>query len=131
MSTGTPAKIHRILGFSALGVGILQFFLAGLGVFGESYDPHRIGGNVVLLLALLMVVFAAIGRRETLKTSAVLVGLMILQAVLAIVGSEDVAVLGALHPVNGLLILFVAHQAARGLPLPIGGNRGGDRSVAV
>ena len=39
--------------------------------------------------------------------------------------------LGALHPVNGLLILFVAHQTARGLPLPIGARGGGERSVTA
>ena len=56
---------------------------------------------------------------------------MILQTVLAIVG-EDVTVLGGLHPVNGLLILFVAHQTARALPLPfVGGGRAGTHRAAV
>jgi hypothetical protein len=59
----------------------------------------------------------------------VLFGLMILQTFLAVAGREGAPVIGALHPVNGLLILFVAHQVARGLPLPIGGRGARGHSV--
>ena len=119
-------RIHRSLAFLFLGLGVLQYFLAGLGVFGDGlgttdYDPHRIVGSLLTLLSLVLVVLAAIGRREALVTSAVLLGLMIVQTMLAVIGS-DANVLAALHPLNGLLILFVAHQAARGLPLPVGGG---------
>jgi len=129
MSTGTVPSIHRVLGFIFLGLGLVMFFLAGLGTFGESFDPHRAVGSAMSLIALILLILAAIGRREALVPSAVLFGLMILQTVLAIVGSESSSVIGALHPVNALIILFVAHQAARGLPLPIGAQRGPARSV--
>jgi len=68
-----------------------------------------------------LVVLAFLGRREALQASIGLLVLMIIQTVLGAAG-EDVSVLGALHPVNGLLVLFAAHQAARGLQLPIGGG---------
>jgi Family of unknown function (DUF6220) len=113
----TVARIHRGLAFFFLLVAIVAFFLAGLAAFGaESFDAHRGSGSLLLLLSLILLILAAIGRREALTQSAVLFGLMVLQMVLAIAG-EDVGVLGGLHPVNGLLILFVAHQTARGLPV--------------
>ena len=128
MSTGTVPSIHRGLGFLFLGLALIMFFLAGLGTFGEGFDAHLAVGRVMLLGALLLLILAAVGRREALVQSAVLFGLMLLQSVLAGVG-EDAAVIGALHPVNGLLVLFVAHQAARALPLPIGAQRRPAHSV--
>jgi hypothetical membrane protein len=121
------AKAHRGLGFLFLTLAILQYFLAGIGVFGaglesSDYDPHRIVGSLLTLIALVLLVLAAIGRREALPASGALFVLMIIQTVLAIAGAESSKFIGALHPLNGLLILFVAHQAARGLALPIGGR---------
>ena len=128
MSSGTVPSIHRGLGFLFLGLALIMFFLAGLGTFGEGFDAHLAVGRAMLIGALLLLILAAVGRREALVASAVLFGLMILQSALAGIG-EDVSFIGALHPVNGLLILFVAHQAARGLPLPIGAQRGSTHSV--
>lgn len=115
---------HRGLAFLFLAIGVIAFFLAGLGAFGEGFDAHRVSGSLLLFLSLVLLILAAIGRREALVQSATLFGLMIVQSLLAIVG-EDVSILGALHPVNGLLILFVAHQTARALPLPFVGGGGG------
>ena len=122
------AKAHQSLGFLFLLLAVLQFFLAGLGVFGDGlggddYTPHQIVGNLLIVLALVLLILAAVGRRPALPASGALLVLMIFQSLLAVLGSETSNVIGALHPVNGLLILFVAHQAARGLALPIGGRR--------
>ena len=112
------AKAHRALALLFLALAALvQFFLAGLAAFGhESWDPHAAMGSVLGILALVVLVLAAIGRREALQASAVLFGLMVLQTVLGAAG-QDVAVLGALHPINGLLILASAMLAASGRPL--------------
>jgi hypothetical membrane protein len=117
----STAKAHQGLAFLFLAIGIVAFFLAGLGAFGEGFDSHRVSGSVLLLLSLIILILAAVGRREALQQSAVLFGLMILQMVLAVLGEDVSSFFGALHPVNGLLILFVAHQTARGLPLAMGG----------
>ena len=117
--TGGVASFHRGLAFLFLGVAALvQFFLAGLGAFGAtSFDAHAAVGSLLTLVALVLVILAAVGRRAALQASVVLLVLMIIQNVLGAAG-DDVGVLGGLHPVNGLLILFMAHQAARALPVP-------------
>ena len=113
----TVARVHRGLAFFFLAVGVIAYFLAGMAAFGaSSFDAHRGSGSLLVLLSLILLILAAVGRREALTQSAVLFGLMLVQMVLAVAG-EDVGVLGGLHPVNGLLILFVAHQAAQGLAL--------------
>jgi hypothetical protein len=112
------ARAHRALALLFLGVAALvQFFLAGLAAFGHnSWDAHAGMGSLLGVIALVVLVLAAIGRREALQASALLFGLMVLQTILGASGA-DVAVLGALHPVNGLLILGAAMLAAGGRPL--------------
>jgi hypothetical protein len=111
---GGVARAHRLLALFFLAGAVVQFFLAGLGVFGgTSYDPHRIWGTVLTVIALVVLILAFAGRREALQSSAILFGLMILQNVLAGFG-DDVPVLGALHPVVGLIVLGAAMTAASG-----------------
>jgi hypothetical protein len=89
---------------------VVQFFLAGLGVFaGESYDAHRAFGLVLVLFTLALLVLALVGRlpRTTVVLTVVLVGLNVLQMFLA---NIDVGEIAALHPVNGVVIVFVAHE---------------------
>lgn len=122
----TVAKVHQGLGFLVLLVATLMFFLAGLGAFGEGFDAHVDTGRGLQVLGLLLVILAAVGRREALVPSIVLLVLLIIQGVLASVG-EDVSFIGGLHPLNGLLILVVAHNVARGIPLPLIGSQGTSR----
>jgi hypothetical protein len=96
--------VHRvILSVFTLGV-IVQFFLAGLGVFrvqdGASssrfdhvFEPHRVLGNVLLIVALLVLL------------GLVLTLLVFLQSVLANAGPSWVR---AIHPVVAVLILALA-----------------------
>jgi hypothetical protein len=91
-----------------LGV-VVQFFLAGLYVFGgTSIESHRVLGFILVLGALLMLVLAVVGRlpRPTAVLTVILLALSVLQIVLA---NLDVDELAALHPVNALLIAFVAY----------------------
>ncbi|MEA2403907.1 MAG: hypothetical protein QOE08_554 [Thermoleophilaceae bacterium] len=108
---------------------VVQFFLAGLGVFGDQgktgsdYDPHRAVGDLLSLLSLILLILAAVGRlgRPLLPMTAGLFGLMIVQNLLAGFG-EDTQVVGAFHVLNALLIVglvFHLFQAVRdGVPEP-------------
>jgi hypothetical protein len=115
--TGGVAQAHRILAFVVFGGGILQFLLAGYAAFGgSSYDAHAGIGTLITVIALIVLILAFVGRREAVPASALLFGLMVLQNIFGAVG-RDAPVLGALHPVNGLLILGAAMAAAAGRPI--------------
>jgi uncharacterized membrane protein len=91
-----------------LGV-VVQFFLAGLNVFGgSSIESHRVLGFILAAAALLLIILALVGRlpRKTVLLVVLLLGLTILQSVLVNVDIDEV---GALHPVNALVIAFVAY----------------------
>jgi hypothetical protein len=119
-------KIHRSLALVVLAGAVVQFFLGGLYAFGgDGVDVHRAIGSLLTLLALVAIVLAWRGRPEALQASAVLLGLLVLQHVLAITGAEVASVLGALHPVNGLLVLGAAMLAAAGRPVRPGHHRAG------
>lgn len=122
------AKAHQGLGFLFLLGATIMFFLAGTGAFGEGFDAHVDLGRGLQVIAVLLVVLAAVGRRDTLVPSIVLLVLIVIQSGLAQVG-EDVSFIGGLHPVNGLLILVVAHNVARGIPLPLIGAGNAQRPV--
>jgi hypothetical protein len=96
--------------------GATQIFLAGLGVFGlfdtggDTFAPHRALGFAMAGLAVLILVLAMIARpsARAIVGSAVLVLLTALvQSLLAGLG-KDHAVYGALHALDGLLILGIA-----------------------
>ena len=96
--------------------GVAQIFLAGLGVFGlfdtggDTFAPHRALGFAMAGVALFILVLAVIARpgARAIAGSAVLVLLTsLVQSLLAGLG-EDHAVYGALHALDGLLILGTA-----------------------
>jgi multisubunit Na+/H+ antiporter MnhE subunit len=96
-----------------LGV-VVQFFLAGLYVFGgTSIETHRVLGFILAAAALLLIILALVGRlpRRTVLLTVLLLGLTILQSVLA---NIDINEVGALHPVNALVIAFVAYALMQG-----------------
>jgi hypothetical protein len=108
------ARAHRVLALVFLAGGAVQFFLAGLAAFGGTdWGAHQFWGTVLTALALVIAILAAIGRREAVQASTVLLVLMIVQNLLGGFGT-DAPVLGALHPVNGLAILGVAMLTASG-----------------
>jgi len=92
---------------------LLQFFLAGAGVFSagpgtaardsSALDPHRMNGMVVMILALLLLITALVARNGRWKWVLPLLALTLLQPVLAIAGAA-----GGLHVLNAALILGIA-----------------------
>jgi hypothetical protein len=128
------AAIYKVLIAIFAAAVVVQFFLAGLGIFGaipeedgsttaerweDKIDPHAALGHFMQmgsLLLLLLILIAWTGPRSIGATFALAV-LLILQIILAAVG-EDTPAIGALHPINALVILalsfFLAWRAWRG-----------------
>ena len=101
--------------------GVAQIFLAGLGAFrlqdqglaaaGDSaFAPHRALGFSMGVIALVILVLAVIARpgARAVAGSAVLVLLTSLMQSLLAGFAEDHAVYGAVHALDGLLILGIA-----------------------
>jgi hypothetical protein len=130
---GEPHRLaktaHRWLAVLFLAAIVVEFFLAGLGVFrtqheatkagvtltktgfDHNFGPHLVLGDVLFAIGLFLCVaaFAArIGRRAQLTTVA-LFALLVVQAALAFAGPDTVR---ALHPVLGLLVLGAAAHIA-------------------
>src|SRR5215213_4074265 len=121
---GVPMrKVHVVLSVLVLAGLVLQFYLAGVGVFSmpedELFDLHTTNGRILLPLNIPV---AALARSRTLRYALGLVGLLALQTVIFVIaivltGSnpfEDVVItpvgtaILSLHVVNGLAILGVA-----------------------
>jgi hypothetical protein len=111
----TSQKAQKISVHLFLGLAALQFFLAGLGVFranprpadkitdSSTFDAHRIGGDVISLVTLVILVLAIVTRRE-LRLCVALFVAMVIQNILAGLG-DDTPFFGALHALNGVLLL--------------------------
>jgi Family of unknown function (DUF6220) len=109
----TARIIYRYLTGLFLADVLLQFFLAGAGVFSAgpgtaardstALDPHRMNGMVVMILALLLLITALVARNGRWKWVLPLLVLTLLQPVLAIAGAA-----GGLHVLNAALILGIA-----------------------
>ncbi|MCC8932070.1 DUF6220 domain-containing protein [Rhizobium sp. 'Codium 1'] len=103
------------LGFRALAaltlVGIaVQFFLAGMTIVGGGtrWEAHAATGGAVgvPIMGLFLTSFIA-GLREYRSMAGGLLGLYLLQVALAASGQGQ-PLIGALHPVNGLLMGLLA-----------------------
>ena len=89
-----------------------QFFFAGLGLFGASdLRAHRMTGSLIVPASLILLILAAAGRLGGARVglSAALLGLTVVQSLL----TRGPSLLAALHPVNAVVILFVALTLAR------------------
>ena len=107
---------YRILAGLFVAGAVVQFFLAGLGVFGtgEAFGVHAKVGTILAYASVVLFVLAgalALGGREARRgagLAALLVVLMVVQYGLVELFSGAVPALAALHPVNGLLVLGAA-----------------------
>jgi hypothetical protein len=102
-----------------LAAGLVQIFLAGMGVFdlngqkiqdASSLDPHRALGFALAGLSLLLLILAVVARVDT-RTIVVSFVVFVLagavQSLLAGAG-ESTAFFGGLHALDGLAILGLA-----------------------
>jgi hypothetical protein len=121
-ASGAHAKADTVFAYLAallvLAV-IVQFFLAGLGVWGidqrkldkaTSIDPHRAFGDVIALIALLMFIAALVARTSKAKiwvSISIVILAAVVQSLLA-TGGEHQHWVGGLHVLDGLVILGLA-----------------------
>lgn len=106
----TARIIYRYLTAVFIADVLLQFFLAGAGVFSagagtaaresSALDPHRVNGMAVMLLALLILAAALLACNGRWTWALPLLVLTLLQPVLAIAGAA-----GGLHVLNAAAIL--------------------------
>lgn len=105
-----------------------QFFLAASGAFDpapndESFQPHRLLGGGIILLAVGVTTVAAIARMpgRLIGMSGLVAGLTVVQFMIGAIataldgsgGSTLGRLVFGLHAVNGLAILMVAVAIAR------------------
>lgn len=107
--------LFRISGFAVCGGIAVQFLLAGMAVFGAGagFEIHSTLGGV---LGLPVIVVTVLSFTQTLKDyrgpGLLLLALYVLQITLAALG-RDLPMLGALHPLNGVAMAFVAGRLVR------------------
>ena len=104
---------RRVLPFAAaafVACGIIQVFLAGLGVFDDpgAFVTHREFGYTFGWLTLLVLVLALVGRssRRVVGLSVLLLVQFALQSVFVVLRA-DLPAIAALHPLNGFALLGV------------------------
>lgn len=117
---------YKGLAWFVFTVVLLQFFLAGIGIFGEdafgeeAIAPHAIAGLLMGPISLLLLLLAAAaaftgslsGRRVGL--TALLFVLFVVQFILGGPAQDISPFVAALHPVNALILLGVSYTLARG-----------------
>jgi Family of unknown function (DUF6220) len=123
----TAVRLMPPLSMLYLGLGVVQIFLAGYGVFdlngaqlgskGETaFGPHRFVGMLMTAAALLLLIAALVarpGRRLVIMAGSLLVVAAVLQSVLASLG-EDTPLFGGLHALFGIGSLGLASSILAG-----------------
>jgi hypothetical protein len=119
-ASGARRIAHQALRYGAMLFGtavVVQFYLAGSGIFAatgpvkdaSSLDAHRLLGNILAGLALLLLVATVIARpvRRVVLVVVVLFVLTAVEGLLASAG-DGAPYVGALHPVVAAVILGLA-----------------------
>lgn len=100
---------HALAVLTMVGIAV-QFFLAGMTVFGAGggWEAHAAtGGAVGLVIVGLFLLSLVAGLREYTSMTSGLFALYLLQVTLAAIGQGQ-PLIGALHPVNGLVMGLLA-----------------------
>ena len=102
---------------------VVQFFLAGLGVFGaESFSSHEDLGLALHGLSLLVLLLTIAVRRNRVNLILAVALFVLMQVQVSLPSARDDAPgLAALHVPNAVLLLVIAeHMARRSLRPPPG-----------
>ncbi len=119
MLTSGSRKVWSVLVWFTLVLLPIQFILAGYGAFsfksgsttvrGNDWMAHDLNGTLIGLVIILILISGLLARLPSMLTRMTvgLFVLMVIQVLLAGAG-DSVVVLGALHPLNGVLITGLA-----------------------
>jgi hypothetical protein len=109
-------QTYAVFTWLFLAAVVVQFFLAGLGVFvnPEDFGFHAMFGGIILLIGLLALAlsFAAALPWRTTGLTALLPALVLVQVALVELGHAFRPVLAAFHVINALVIFSVAGAVA-------------------
>ena len=88
---------------------VIQFYLAGIGVFRGDYASHATFGHILELISVVLLILLVIVRasRVQIGLAVALVALVVAQNVFINVRATNPE-LAAFHPVNAVLILVVS-----------------------
>lgn len=109
------AWLHLAMSTTILGVILLQFYSAGMGIFGAAgFELHRIAGGIIDPVSMLLVVIGVAGGLgwRVVGLSTLLTVLIVVQVILPGL-RDDLPWVAALHPVNALALLGVAFLLIR------------------
>jgi hypothetical protein len=121
---GVATWLYRVLIIIWVLGAVAQFFLAGSGIFGlkvgekledqSSFDPHRAVGSLLWMggLLIFLLVLLAWPEKSVIGWYGVFLVFDVIQDPLAWAG-EDSRWVGALHPLNGLVLLAISGTLAR------------------
>ena len=95
---------------------VLQFYLAGYGVFGFSglngFVPHLVVGDLIGI-AILIGIGLAFAARVPWRITGINGALFVLMFVQAVLAHTGIQLISALHVVNGLVIFGMAGYLTR------------------
>ncbi len=99
-----------------VGLIVLQFYLAGYGVFAfnglNGFGPHFLVGDLIGL-ASLVGIGLAFAARVPWRLTGINAGLFVLMVIQFLLAHTGVQVISALHVVNGVVILGVTFYLTR------------------
>ena len=105
---------HAVLVSAFLACVVVQFYFAGVGIFGADWSFHKYFVPLFELMLPPAFVLALVGRLP-LVLKLVPIGLWVLITVqYALANADGPDVVAALHPANGLLIFWTSLEVARG-----------------
>ena len=109
-SPSTARRIRLWLTVAFLVGVMVQFYLAGRGIFGVSnFDAHESVGGAIHGISLLILIVTFFGRDMRNGTDiGLVVALLVLTTVQMAIGSREHPDVAAFHPVNAILILGAA-----------------------
>src|SRR5215207_893731 len=109
MRSSATAVYHWVALLIAAGA-VLQFFLAGVGVFGaDSFDAHESLGWMLHTAAIIVVIAAIVGPRTRRAIVMAIVFLVVFTIQVMLPGAQDDSPwIAAFHPVLALAVLGLA-----------------------